>query len=133
MPIPDRIRYVNKRFTNKGMMLIAGKKGSPIALIRHRGRKSGIMYQTPVLVVRIGAQFTFALTYGRNVDWYRNVLAAGSAVLLLNGQEHGLVNPISLDADSGRRAFGRFKGALLKAIKVGDFFMMEEGVKSEAI
>ncbi len=133
MPIPDRIRYINKRFTNKGMMLIAGKKGSPIAVVRHRGRKSGILYQTPVLVMRKDAQFIFALTYGRNVDWFRNVLAAGSAVLLLNGQEHHLVNPVIMDADNGRRVFGSFKGSILKAFKVNDFFSMEESLKSEAI
>jgi deazaflavin-dependent oxidoreductase (nitroreductase family) len=133
MPIPDRIRYINKRFTNKVMMLIAGKKGSPIALIRHSGRNSGSLYQTPVLVVHKGAQYTFALTYGRNVDWYRNVMAAGRAVLVLNGHEHCLVNPTSLDADLGRGVFGRIKGAILKAIRVDDFFMMDESLKSEAI
>jgi len=133
MPIPDRIRYINKRFTNKGMMLIAGKKGSPIAVVRHRGRKSGILYQTPVLVMHKDAQFIFALTYGRSVDWFRNILAAGSTVLLVNGQEHHLVNPVIMDADNGRRVFGSFKGSILKALKVNDFFSMEESLKSEAI
>jgi deazaflavin-dependent oxidoreductase (nitroreductase family) len=133
MPIPDHIRYVNKRFTNKGMMLIAGKKGSPIAVIRHKGRKSGTLYHTPVLVVHKGTKYIFALTYGKGVDWFHNILAAGRATLRVQGQEHNLVNPVIMDAEAGCRVFGRFKGAILKAFKVEDFFVMEESLKSEAL
>ena len=131
MPIPDRIRYVNKRFTNKIMMVIAGKKGSPIALIRHWGRKSGKPYEIPILVVQKGKQLFFALTYGKNVDWYKNILATEKAELRLNGLWIPLCNPKILDPEAGYQAFGRIKGKILKSLNVNDFFVMEKWVKSE--
>ena len=131
MPIPDRIRYVNKRFTNKIMMLIAGKKGSPIALIRHWGRKSGKPYEIPILVVQRDKQLFFALTYGKNVDWYRNILATEKAELRLNGLWIPLYQPRILETEAGRQAFGRLKGKILKYLSVNDFFVMEQRVKTE--
>ncbi len=131
MPIPDRIRYINKRFTNKVMMLIAGKKGSPIALIRHWGRKSGKPYEIPILVVQKDKQLFFALTYGKNVDWYRNILAVEKAELRLNGFWISLCNPRTLDPETGRGAFGRVKGKILKRLSINDFFVMDQEVKSE--
>jgi deazaflavin-dependent oxidoreductase (nitroreductase family) len=131
MLIPDRIRFVNKRFTNRVMMLIAGKKGSPIALIRHWGRKSGKLYEIPILVVQKDKQLFFALTYGKNVDWYRNILATEKAELRLNGLWIPLYHPRILEPESGRQTFGRIKGKILKSLNVNDFFVMEQRVKSE--
>jgi hypothetical protein len=44
----------------------------------HRGRKSGNLHRTPILAFPIIEGFDFALTYGRNVDWVKNLLAGGS-------------------------------------------------------
>ena len=49
MKIPNKVRYVNKRFTNRLMMKIAGKKHSPIVLIEHIGRLSGKVLPVPIM------------------------------------------------------------------------------------
>ena len=49
------------------------------AIISHRGRKSGEIHRTPMNVFRDGEDYLFALTYGSNVQWVKNVLAAGEA------------------------------------------------------
>ena len=63
-------------------------------IITHRGRKSGRTYRTPVNVFRRGDTFLFFLTYGSEVDWAQNVLAAGSCSLLTRGRTVELIDPV---------------------------------------
>jgi deazaflavin-dependent oxidoreductase (nitroreductase family) len=51
------------------------------AIITYRGRKSGKTFRTPMNVFRRGDTYIFALTYGPDVQWVKNVLAAGEADL----------------------------------------------------
>ena len=81
MPISDSIRYFNKRFTNKITAGLAGKRYSPFSPIEHVGRKSGKRYATPIITLKRGDNFIFALTYGPQVNWYRNILASSTAGL----------------------------------------------------
>ena len=37
------------------------------------GRKSGRAYETPVTLARVPEGFIAELTFGENVDWYRNI------------------------------------------------------------
>jgi len=48
-----------------------------MGLVVHRGRRSGRVYDTPVLVFPADDGYVIALTYGPDTDWIRNVLAAG--------------------------------------------------------
>jgi deazaflavin-dependent oxidoreductase (nitroreductase family) len=125
MPIANRIRYINKHFTNRLTGLIAGKSHSPIALIKHVGRLSGKIYQTPIMVERSPEGFVFALTYGPNVDWYKNVLAAGKCELLWHGQCFSLEHPQQLDQENGLAAFPNPKRVILKKLRIQDFFEMD--------
>lgn len=125
MKIPFGIRQINKKYTNRVMIKIAGKPHSPIALIRHCGRKSGNIYDTPIIAAKNGNHFTFALTYGKDVDWYRNVLARGCAELLWHGCWFELSNPQPLDANSGASAFPQPAAVILGWIRIEDYFQME--------
>jgi deazaflavin-dependent oxidoreductase (nitroreductase family) len=51
----------------------------PWAVVRHRGRRSGRPYATPVFATRRGQRLALAVMYGTRSDWVRNVLAAGRA------------------------------------------------------
>jgi deazaflavin-dependent oxidoreductase (nitroreductase family) len=50
-------------------------------IVEHVGRKSGKTYRTPMNVFRDGDDWILALTYGSDVQWLRNVLAAGGCTL----------------------------------------------------
>src|SRR6202521_5721480 len=50
-------------------------------ILTHVGRKSGRLYRTPVNVFRAPEGFLIALTYGRDSEWVKNVLAAGGCQL----------------------------------------------------
>src|SRR6476620_10181994 len=96
-----RIRAFNKHYFNRLARRFAGVSRTPFALIRHVGRRSGKPYETPIIVMRQGNGFVIALTYGPEVDWYRNVQAAGGATLLWHHQEFALKQPETLAAEAG--------------------------------
>ena len=72
------------------------------AILTHPGRRSGRMYHTPINVFRRGEHSLFALTYGSDVDWVKNVLAAGGCTMRTRGHDVRLVEP-ELIVDHGLR------------------------------
>jgi deazaflavin-dependent oxidoreductase (nitroreductase family) len=85
-PVVDALRRVNRSFTNPRVMRTAGSAGTPTSVIRHVGRTSGRTYETPVDVVTTADGFLIALPYGTRADWVRNVIAAGSATIVSQGE-----------------------------------------------
>ena len=83
----DRIQVVNKHITNKILIHISGKDLGLFAILTHTGRKSGKIYQIPIIVVPAENGFVIALTYGKKTDWYENVKAKGGCSLTWRRQE----------------------------------------------
>lgn len=129
--IPNKIRYLNKRFTNRIMMKIAGKKHSPIVLIEHSGRKSRKVYKIPLMAAPCANGFMFALTYGKEVDWYKNVIASNRAILTYQGYRFQLSEPVTVSADKGQKAFASPKNTILRLIGIQDFFYMKASLLEE--
>ncbi len=92
MHIPRFMRQVNRVFTNPVLGLIAGLV-PPLALLHHVGRKSGRRYRTPVAAFRSAAGFVIPMTYGRDVDWARNIVSAHGCHIEQMGQRYTLTNP----------------------------------------
>jgi deazaflavin-dependent oxidoreductase (nitroreductase family) len=64
-----------------------------VGILMYTGRKSGRVYRTPINVFKRGDDYLFALTYGSDVDWVKNVLAAGGCELRTRGRDIRLVDP----------------------------------------
>lgn len=71
-----------------------------MAVIEHRGRRSGKIYRTPVMAFVVGGKLSVVLNYGERSDWVRNVLAAGSAHATNAGRRYRLDNPRIMSNDS---------------------------------
>src|SRR6478672_2618082 len=71
-------------------------------MISYRGRKSGKTLRTPMNYFRDGDDYVFALTYGPEVQWVKNVLAAGEAELEIGRRHVRLKDPV-LFVDTSRR------------------------------
>jgi deazaflavin-dependent oxidoreductase (nitroreductase family) len=63
------------------------------AVLKHVGRRSGRAYETPLGACSFGDGFILPLAYGTEVDWCRNVMAAGTCTLRWKGQEYVLERP----------------------------------------
>jgi deazaflavin-dependent oxidoreductase (nitroreductase family) len=101
----NRMRFLNKRIFNRVTLKFAGSAYSPISIIHHFGRRSGNIYATPVIVEPLGDRFLFALPYGSQVDWYRNIQAAGRGTVVWHGKEYLVEKPESLVVKTGLPAF----------------------------
>jgi deazaflavin-dependent oxidoreductase (nitroreductase family) len=97
--------WVLKNTLNRVTSRAARSGRGPFSLVRHVGRKSGRVYETPIVVAAVPEGFIAELTYGENVNWYRNVVAAGGCDLLVDGVVHRVVAVEPYPAEAGRRAF----------------------------
>jgi deazaflavin-dependent oxidoreductase (nitroreductase family) len=96
VPISRRVARFNRRVTNRITLRFAGRLPG-FAIVTHTGRRSGRSYRTPVNVFRDGERYVFALTYGAESDWVRNVLAAGGCRIETRRRTIELVDPRRLD------------------------------------
>ena len=87
---------------------LAGRRGVPLwALIRHRGRRSGTAYETPIAIVptRDASIVMIGLPWGRNTNWARNVMASAAASLRWKGRDLAVMQPRIIDpAEAGNLA-----------------------------
>jgi len=87
-----RFRNVVTRYINPLTRPIA-RQLPGFGILTHRGRKTGRTHRTPINVFRRGDDYLFVLTYGSDVQWVKNVLAAGSCSIETRGRIVELVEP----------------------------------------
>ncbi|HSJ91942.1 MAG TPA: hypothetical protein VK917_07725 [Ilumatobacter sp.] len=87
------VRRFNRAFTNKLQRRSAGRPGAYASVIRHRGRRSGRAYETPIVPFATDDGFVVSLPYGPTTDWVENVLALGSAELVHEGRTVAVDRP----------------------------------------
>jgi deazaflavin-dependent oxidoreductase (nitroreductase family) len=92
MPIPKAITRFNKMVTNRISRQFAGHVPW-FAILIHRGRTSGKEYRTPINAFPTTEGFAIALTYGRDTDWVKNVIASGGCTLEYRGKTVQLTEP----------------------------------------
>ena len=92
-------------------------------ILTHVGRKSGRVYRTPINVFQVSEGFLIALTYGRESEWVKNVLAAGACQLKTRGVVYQLVAP-TIVHDPSRRRFPLFVRIVLGIIGANDFMQL---------
>src|SRR6202158_5545984 len=90
---------VTNRITSRFAARLVG-----FGILKHVGRKSGRVYRTPVNVFRAPDGFLIALTYGRESEWVKNVLAAGGCELETRGVRYQVSAP-TIVHDPNRRRF----------------------------
>ena len=123
MPIPRWIARANRFVTNPLARVVAGWAPG-FAIVRHRGRKSGKVYSTPVNIFEIDGReggFVIALTYGADVDWLKNVLAAGGCAVRYRRQEIAVTDPVFIGTADGMALMPAIVKLILRAGKVTEF------------
>ncbi|MEU1430234.1 nitroreductase family deazaflavin-dependent oxidoreductase [Nocardia sp. NPDC005746] len=92
MPLPRTLARINRRINP--VLGIAARVMPLCGVVVHRGRKSGRVYRSPVMVFRREDGYRIALTYGRDVDWLKNIRAAGSFEFETRGRTVTLTDPV---------------------------------------
>lgn len=130
MPIPKTVGRWNKAGLNRLTRRIAPWMPG-LGVIVHRGRRSGRRYQTPVNVFPAGSGYLFALTYGPDTDWVKNVLAAGGCELRTRGRAIQLGFP-RLVHDESRSSVRPLERQVLRILGVAGFLSLTPASASPA-
>lgn len=95
----DGLRRFNRNITTPLLLRAADLNPSlpSPAIVGHVGRTSGRAYRTPVTAAPVADGFVIALPYGREVDWCRNLVAAGGGTLRHHGATVRVTDPVYLD------------------------------------
>ena len=89
----NAVRRFARALGNPFQMRSAGTPGAYASVVRHTGRTSGRVFETPVVPVATDGGFVIALPYGSNTDWLKNVLASGSATIVNAGHTYRVDQP----------------------------------------
>lgn len=123
MPIPRIVRQWNRAGLNRVTKHVA-PWAPGFGVVIHRGRRSGLLYQTPVSVFPAEDGYVFALTYGPDTDWVKNVLVAGGCELRTRGRAVRLTSP-RLYHDESLRDIRPLERQVLRIISVADFLSLK--------
>ena len=117
----------HRAFTNR----VTRRFASRLPGLRHhytcRCRRSGKVYRTPVNVFRTSEGFLIALTYGRESDWVKNVIAAGGCQFETRGARYHLSAP-TVVYDPSRRRFPFLVRTILRLIGANDFMQLSNSL-----
>ena len=116
------LRPFTRRFVNPVTRLVAGSLPG-FGILLYRGRKSGTAYRTPMNVFRRDDEYVFALTYGPDVQWVKNIVAAGECRLVTRGRTIRLIGP-RLFHDPGRTLMPPVVRQFLGLMRVSEFLRM---------
>ncbi|WP_326638898.1 nitroreductase family deazaflavin-dependent oxidoreductase [Nonomuraea fuscirosea] len=120
MPMPLWWGQINKRVFNP-LTLAQGK--SPV--LTHVGRASGRAFHTPLDAFPVAGGYLFILVYGSRSDWVRNILAAGSARLLVDGKEVELTAPRVVGRDEAFEALPTKSRRPVRVLRITEFLRMD--------
>ena len=116
------IAAFNRAITNRIMSRFAARLPG-FGIVTHVGRKSGRVYRTPVKVFRTPEAFLIALTYGRDCQWVRNVVAAGGCQLE-TGHVLYQFSALTIVHDPTQRRFPSFVRMILCMAGADDFMQI---------
>jgi deazaflavin-dependent oxidoreductase (nitroreductase family) len=124
-PPPPRIRFLRPFTTHvfNPFSRLFVRWLPTFGILRYRGRRTGRTYRTPMNAFRHGDSYVFALTYGSDVHWVRNVLTAGEAELEVGRRRIRLREP-ELFVDPQRRLVPAPVRLALRLMRVSEFLLM---------
>jgi deazaflavin-dependent oxidoreductase (nitroreductase family) len=122
LPLPRSIARFNRVVTNPVARLVTGRLPG-FAIVEHVGRRSKRVYRSPVNLFRSGDRYVIALTYGRESQWVRNVLAAGGCEIETVGRRVRLADP-EIVHDPSRAFVPAPIRPILGALRVSDFMVL---------
>jgi deazaflavin-dependent oxidoreductase (nitroreductase family) len=122
------------RRLNPLMLSLAGSSRLPmLAVIYHRGRRSGRSYATPLGARPIAHGFVIPLTFGEQANWFRNVQAAGGCVIRWKGANYPLIDPEVVDWATARSAFYLVERVLMPIIGIEQFVRLKHAPATSAV
>jgi deazaflavin-dependent oxidoreductase (nitroreductase family) len=110
-----------KHTLNRATLRAARSGRGPFSIVTCIGRKSGKTYETPIIVQPTEGGFMIELTYGDQVQWYKNARAAGSCRITYKTVNYDIVGFETVDAATGIAAFSPGQQRILRILHRSHF------------
>jgi deazaflavin-dependent oxidoreductase (nitroreductase family) len=98
-------------------------------VVRHRGRRSGKLYSTPIAIRPTPDGFVLPLPWGEGTDWCRNLRAAGGGVINWRGADIDVSSPEIIDASAALPAFNAALRPIVRTIGIKKFLRVRVAAK----
>jgi hypothetical protein len=109
------------------MRPLAGKRWNPFfSIVRHTGRRSGMVFETPVAARRVHGGFVLTLAFGSGANWFRNLVVARGGWIRWRGVEYPVGAPEQIDVGSGMSAFNAVQRAGLRAADIDGYIFVPD-------
>ena len=110
---------------NPAVLGTAGRRWMPVVgVLRHRGRKSGREYATPLGMRPTVDGFVMPRTFSESAAWYRNVSASGWCEVTYLGRTYTLIDPDVIDYAAAAPAFPRYERLQFRLIGINEFLRL---------
>lgn len=119
-----RLPWLMAHTVNRVTTRVAQSSHGPFSLVRHVGRRSGRTYETPVILAKVPDGFVAELTFGEDVNWYRNIVAAGGCIIIHHRKQYRIDAIEPCDASVGRAAYPLPLRTILKILGRTDFRLL---------
>jgi deazaflavin-dependent oxidoreductase (nitroreductase family) len=100
-------------------------------VVVHRGRRSGLVYRTPVKLFRREQWIVIACVYGSDSGWVTNVVAAGGCELLHLGRRTSFEG-VEVVRDESRRLVPWIARPVFRFLRVAEFVLLEPATAATA-
>ncbi|HLZ26417.1 MAG TPA: nitroreductase [Chloroflexota bacterium] len=114
----------NKRVLNPLALRTAAYRRSYYGVVRHIGRRSGLPYDTPVVVKLTPEGVVIPLPYGANTDWCRNVVTAGGCTVKFRGEQYTLGSPEIVPASVAEPLVPKINAMLWRRVGITHYLML---------
>jgi deazaflavin-dependent oxidoreductase (nitroreductase family) len=102
------------------------------AVVRHRGRKSGKLYSTPIAIRPTSDGFVLPLPWGEGTDWCRNMRAAGGGIVHWGGADIEVTDPEIIETAQALPNFDAYMRPVVKLVGIKKFLRVRRVVAEDA-
>ncbi len=97
-------------------------------IVRHRGRKSGKTYATPIALRPTADGFVLPLPWGEGTDWCRNLRAAGGGVVVWRGTDYEVTAPEVIDTAAALPEFAPAMRPVVRLVGIKKFLRVRRAL-----
>lgn len=120
---PRHVPPFVKRY-NRLVRSFAGRRF--YALLRHRGRKSGKTFTTPVMAWHTAGGMLIPLSWGVESDWYRNIMAANECDVQVEGRWRRCTEPSLIQRDQALSFLPASTRIMARLFPVRQFMLLRQ-------
>jgi deazaflavin-dependent oxidoreductase (nitroreductase family) len=122
MTFPRRMAALPRRLNALVMPLT--RRVPPLAVLHHRGRRSGRAYDTPVQAYPTPDGWLVGLAYDHNAPFALNLLAAGSGEMTRAGRRYRITQPRRVGGEA-RHLLPAWASLMMRAVGIEEYLRFD--------